>query len=80
MDKTELKEAREKLGLTIHEMAKALNTPYSTYVKWENGDRRVPGICKVAIKAVKKACKDADELLRVYETVRKVKEKLKKEI
>ncbi len=31
------------------EMAKRLCTPYRTYVDWERGERRVPGVCKVAV-------------------------------
>ena len=52
MDAKELIEARQKLGLDITEMAKALKTPRGTYVKWENGERRVPGIVEVALMAV----------------------------
>lgn len=54
MDAKELIEARLNLGLDITEMAKALKTPRGTYVKWENGERRVPGIVEVALMAVVK--------------------------
>ena len=40
------------LGLNITEMAELLNAPRGTYLKWERGERRVPGIVDVAIRAV----------------------------
>lgn len=53
MTNKQLKSARKKLGFTIKEMCEALNTPYGTYVKWERGERRVPGIIEPAIKCLK---------------------------
>jgi DNA-binding transcriptional regulator YiaG len=41
---------RKKLGMNRAEMAKRLSTPYRTYVQWERGDRRIPGVCKVAME------------------------------
>ena len=55
MNKDQLKEARLALGLTQVKMAEALNTPFKTYVKWEQGDRRVPGIVKVAVECLQKS-------------------------
>lgn len=52
MTPQELTEARKMLGLTITDMAKRLNTPRGTYIKWERGERRLPGIVKVALKTV----------------------------
>ena len=49
MTADELKVAQEKLGYTDEEMARQLNTPVSTYRKWKQGQRRVPGIVEVAI-------------------------------
>jgi DNA-binding transcriptional regulator YiaG len=46
---------RLSLGLSITAMAERLNTPRSSYIKWERGERRVPGIVEVAIKHVKPA-------------------------
>ena len=57
MNAKELKKEREDLGLTIREMAEALNTPFGTYYKWETGKRRVAGIVKVALVAVKSKTK-----------------------
>jgi DNA-binding transcriptional regulator YiaG len=51
MTSQELREVRLKMGLTISQMAEALNTPRGTYVKWERGERRVPGILEVALPA-----------------------------
>lgn len=53
MNSPELKSARQSLGLTITAMAKVLNTPRGTYQKWENGERRVPGMIVVALKQIK---------------------------
>ncbi|HID70147.1 MAG TPA: XRE family transcriptional regulator, partial [Desulfobacterales bacterium] len=39
-----LKKVRSELKLTQKQMAKMLNTPLRTYIKWENGERRTPGI------------------------------------
>jgi len=50
MTPKELQEARQTLGLNITQMAEKLNTPRGTYLKWERGERRVPGIAEVAIK------------------------------
>lgn len=49
MTAQELKEARQKLGFSLSEMARQLNTPRGTYKKWETGERRVPGIVEVAL-------------------------------
>ena len=52
MTHTELKNYREVLGLSITAMAEKLNTPRGTYLKWERGERRVPGIVSVALLAI----------------------------
>lgn len=33
-------EARQQLGLSQHEMARAMNVHYMTWRKWERGERR----------------------------------------
>ncbi len=58
MKPKELKKAREKLGLSIKEMSELLETPYRTYQDWELGNRRIPGICEVAISCLLR-CKSA---------------------
>jgi DNA-binding XRE family transcriptional regulator len=50
MTPAELKKFRRELGLNQSEMAKALRTSRSTYVKWERGTRRIPGVCEVAVE------------------------------
>jgi transcriptional regulator with XRE-family HTH domain len=40
--------ARERLGLSIREMASKLMTPRATYEQWEDGTRRTPGIAVAA--------------------------------
>jgi transposase-like protein len=40
--------ARERLRITIREMARKLMTPQTTYEQWEDGTRRTPGIAVVA--------------------------------
>lgn len=54
MTAQQLQEARQTLGLNITQMAEALNTPRGTYLKWERGERRVPGIVEIAIECMKK--------------------------
>ena len=49
MTRQQLKAARESLSLNIGEMAEMINTPRGTYVKWENGARRVPGMLDVLL-------------------------------
>jgi DNA-binding transcriptional regulator YiaG len=39
MTKEQLKQHRLSLGLTVKQMAAALNTPYRTYQSWELGER-----------------------------------------
>lgn len=55
-DKNQRKEwlitQRETLGLNVTDMAAALNTPLRTYQAWERGERTIPGIVAVAIKAL----------------------------
>jgi len=45
-----LKAARRILGLNRAEMAQQLRTPYRTYVPWERGTARIPGVCEVAVE------------------------------
>lgn len=52
MTPTQLKNSRQALGLSITAMAEKLNTPRGTYLKWERGERRVPGIVAVALLAI----------------------------
>ena len=52
MKAQELKEHRLKLGFTMQKMAYELNTPVKTYHNWEYGTRRIPGIVKIALKAI----------------------------
>lgn len=53
MNSRELRNIRIELKLTQEQIAAALNTPVSTYRKWERGDRRVPGIIEVALVTVR---------------------------
>lgn len=50
MTSFELRAARRKLGLKKTEMAFSLQTPYPTYRDWESGERRIPGVCAVAVR------------------------------
>jgi DNA-binding transcriptional regulator YiaG len=54
MTPAQLKTARRKLGMNMAEMATTLRTPYRTYQDWERGDRRIPGICQVAVELLQK--------------------------
>lgn len=48
----ELIHARMFLNLSIAEMAETLKTPYSTYYKWEKGERRIPGLMRPALSVI----------------------------
>jgi len=63
MTKQELKETRESLGLNIGEMAARLNTPRCTYVKWENGQRRLPGFLDVLLPFFGKGGSDEQSII-----------------
>lgn len=55
MTAKQLREARQKLGLSQKEIAEALETPFRTYQNWElegPEGRRVPGIVAVAIRCI----------------------------
>lgn len=54
MTPKELKSARKMLGHNIKQMAEALNTPFGTYIKWERGERRVPGMIIIAMRCLKR--------------------------
>lgn len=53
MNNKELKKIRLQLGVERPEFARLLNTPYSTYVHWECGERRIPGVVEVALVAIR---------------------------
>jgi DNA-binding transcriptional regulator YiaG len=50
MTRHELKAARGKLGMTMADLAKRLRTEYTTYVKWERGERPISGACHTAVE------------------------------
>ncbi len=74
MDPKRLKKIREDLGLTQKEMSSLLDTPFRTYQDWELGNRRIPGICEVAIDCLLR-CKSAFKARRKKDKkIKKVKE------
>lgn len=50
MTPAELAASRKKLGLNQTEISKSIKTPYRTYQDWEAGQRRIPGVCEVAVE------------------------------
>ena len=52
MESSDLKNKRKELGLTQSQLSKYLNTPYDTYVKWERGLVRIPGVLDIALEKV----------------------------
>ncbi len=74
MKAKELKKIRKNLGFSIKEMSQLLDTPYRTYQDWELGNRRIPGICQVALECLL-TCKKALKARR-----KKGKKDLKKEV
>ncbi len=74
MDAKRLKKIREDLGLTQREMSSLLDTPFRTYQDWELGNRRIPGICEVAIDCLLR-CKSAFKARRKKDKkIEKIKE------
>lgn len=53
MEKEELKRIRLDLGLTQVDLAQLLDVSRITYVRWENGENRIPGMTRLALKAVR---------------------------
>ena len=61
MNSTDLRKVRLELSLTQSSLAQYLKTPFGTYIKWEYGDRRVPGVVEVALETVKRQIKKESE-------------------
>jgi DNA-binding transcriptional regulator YiaG len=51
-DKESLIECRKSMGLSISAMARKINTPRGTYIKWERGERRLPGFISVLFQSL----------------------------
>jgi len=78
MTPKELKQIRQRLGFSIKEMSQILETPYRTYQDWELGNRRIPGVCEVAIHCLLR-CKSVLKARRKTSLKGKIK-KSKKEV
>lgn len=50
MNGNEILEARQKMGLTIKQMADKLGIHRDTYSKWERGVQKMPAIGSTAIR------------------------------
>lgn len=50
MTRNDLKNNRRILGLNQTEMARVLKISRVAYVRWEQGNRRIPGPVSVAVK------------------------------
>ena len=50
LSQLELLEARQKLGLTVQQMADKLGIHRDTYSKWERGVQKMPAIGATAIR------------------------------
>lgn len=55
MTADELRQKRIALNLTQEQMAGAINTPYGTYVQWEQGRYRIPPATALTIAALRKS-------------------------
>ncbi len=78
MTPEELKKIRLSLGFSIKDMSDVLGTPYRTYQDWELGNRRIPGVCQVAVECLIR-CKSALKARRKKGLKSKHK-KIKKEV
>ena len=79
MTPDELKQIRKSLGFSIKEMSEVLETPYRTYQDWELGNRRIPGVCEVAVSCLLRS-KRALKARRKKHLIKKGKKKIKKEV
>lgn len=61
MESKELKKERRQLGLNQKEFAECLKVPYQTYVSWELGRRRIPGMLELALVTVRAEIKKGKE-------------------
>lgn len=52
MNANELKELREKLGLTQEQLAKLLDVATNTVSRWELGERSIPSLLPLAMETV----------------------------
>ena len=80
MTPDELKNIRKSLGFSIKEMSEILETPYRTYQDWELGNRRIPGICEVALYCLLRSKKALKARRKKQLSKGKGKKKIKKEV
>lgn len=58
----ELKNWRERLGLTREGLARELETTYTTVYRWEKEDRDIPPYLKLALETVERNLKSKKKL------------------
>ena len=63
---TAVREVRVELGLSQSQMAKMLNTPLKTYIKWDVGESNPPGVLKATLFLVQKYKGAKEALLAEY--------------
>lgn len=54
MKAQELKETRQKMGLSVKDAARVFNVTYSAWGKWERGERAISGLLIAAISFYEK--------------------------
>lgn len=54
MTGSELKDFREKIGLSREELAKELRTTYPTIYRWETDNRAIPPYLDLALETIKR--------------------------
>jgi DNA-binding transcriptional regulator YiaG len=54
MTASELKELRQKLGLSIKDAARIFKVTYSAWGKWERGERQISGLLIAALSFYEK--------------------------
>lgn len=64
MEPEDLTKAREKLGLTPTEMARAMGVPYDTFNNWEAGRRSMPAVAVRCVELLLRHPRTAKELAR----------------
>jgi DNA-binding transcriptional regulator YiaG len=61
MKPQELREARQKLGLSVKEATKVFKVTYSAWGKWERGERQISGLLIAALSFYEKLSKSNQE-------------------
>lgn len=69
MDKNELKQFRERIGLNQGELSKALSVAGNTVSRWELGTRAIPAFLPLALETIERRLSESTAGSKVKSTV-----------